>query len=116
MTSEPTSENETEVESREPTKRPPLRVIVIVASISLAALLILAWYLLKGAGARSAASTSEPVTGMQTVTVSRVVSKDVDRQLKLPGELNAYQDVAVFPKVQGFVKEIKVDRGSVVKR
>ncbi len=116
MTSEPNNENETEVESRAPTKRSPLRVILIVASILVGALLILAWFRFRSAGTRSAASTSETATVMQTVTVSRVVSKEVDRQLKLPGELHAYQDVAVYPMVQGFVEQINVDRGSAVKR
>jgi RND family efflux transporter MFP subunit len=30
--------------------------------------------------------------------------------------LRAYQDVAIYPKVQGFVETLKVDRGSIVKR
>src|SRR6266850_8455984 len=51
-----------------------------------------------------------------TVTAAHVVSKDVDRQLRLPGELRAYQDVALYPKIQGFVEEVNVDRGSVVRR
>jgi RND family efflux transporter MFP subunit len=39
----------------------------------------------------------------------------LSRQVRLPGELQAYQDVALYSKVQGFVEEIIVDRGSVVK-
>jgi len=44
-----------------------------------------------------------------------VVSQQFDQQLQLPGELQAYQDVALYPKVQGFVDWLEVDRGSVVK-
>src|SRR5437667_583443 len=51
-----------------------------------------------------------------TVTAAYVASKEVDRELHLPGELRAYQDVALFPKIQGFVEEIAVDRGSKVRR
>ena len=50
-----------------------------------------------------------------TVIVTPVVSQDLNLQLRLPGELQAYQDVAVYPKVQGFVEWIAVDRGSVAK-
>jgi membrane fusion protein, multidrug efflux system len=35
--------------------------------------------------------------------------------LSLPGELNAYQDVAIYARVAGFVKTIRVDRGSRVR-
>jgi membrane fusion protein, multidrug efflux system len=49
------------------------------------------------------------------VTVTSVVSQELSRQLRLPGELQAYQDVMLYPKVQGFVEWIGVDRGSVVK-
>jgi len=44
-----------------------------------------------------------------------VVQKAVDVSLSLPGELEAYETVAVFPKVSGFVKAIPVDRGSRVR-
>ena len=35
--------------------------------------------------------------------------------LSLPGELNPYQTVAIYPRVTGFVKTIRVDRGSRVR-
>lgn len=44
-----------------------------------------------------------------------VVSKTLFREDQLPGEIEAYQDVLIYPKVPGFVKWIGVDRGSVVK-
>jgi membrane fusion protein, multidrug efflux system len=36
--------------------------------------------------------------------------------IKLPGELAAYQEVSIFPKVNGYVKDVKVDIGSHVKK
>ena len=36
-------------------------------------------------------------------------------QLSLPGELTAYQSVAIYPRVTGFVKTVRVDRGSRVR-
>ncbi len=37
-------------------------------------------------------------------------------QLSLPGELVAYESVAIHPRVSGFVKTVAVDRGSVVRK
>jgi len=43
------------------------------------------------------------------------VSKKLSITARLPGELQPYEVVAVFPKVSAFVDSINVDRGSVVK-
>ncbi len=51
-----------------------------------------------------------------SVPVIPVVKKTLFRQDQLPGEIEAYQDVLIYPKVPGFIKEIKVDRGSLVKK
>jgi RND family efflux transporter MFP subunit len=50
-----------------------------------------------------------------TATV-RVTSAILRKQICIPGELAAFRDVAVYPKVQGFVREINVDRGSTVRQ
>jgi RND family efflux transporter MFP subunit len=44
--------------------------------------------------------------------VVRVVEQPLNATLSLPGELNAYQTVAIYPRVTGFVKTMAVDRGS----
>jgi RND family efflux transporter MFP subunit len=44
-----------------------------------------------------------------------VVSKKLERTVALPADLSAYQSVAIYPKVSGFVDAIPVDRGSWVK-
>lgn len=59
------------------------------------------------------ASTSSPAPGV--VAITSVKSQELNRQLRLPGDLQAYQDVMLYPKVQGFIEWIGVDRGSVVK-
>jgi membrane fusion protein, multidrug efflux system len=51
-----------------------------------------------------------------TVTVTTVQSLELNRSLRLPGELQAYQDVVLYAKVPGFVETINVDRGSVVRQ
>ncbi|MBY0551157.1 MAG: efflux RND transporter periplasmic adaptor subunit [Candidatus Obscuribacterales bacterium] len=47
---------------------------------------------------------------------AEVVRKTLDRVDQLPGEIQAYQDVALFPKIPGFIEWIGIDRGSVVKK
>jgi RND family efflux transporter MFP subunit len=49
------------------------------------------------------------------VEVTRVVAQKLDAKIRLPAQLTAYEVVDVYPKVTGFVKWIKVDRGSRVK-
>jgi len=49
------------------------------------------------------------------VDVVRVVERPVDVTLDMPGELQPYAEVAVMAKVAGFVKSIRVDRGSRVR-
>ncbi len=58
--------------------------------------------------AQSGAPEELPVTEVKRRTLFRVD--------QLPGEIQAYQDVAVYPKVPGFVDWIGVDRGSKVKK
>ncbi|HET9358225.1 MAG TPA: efflux RND transporter periplasmic adaptor subunit [Vicinamibacterales bacterium] len=72
------------------------------------------------AGCRSAddAASSTAVAaaaGPATIDVVRVVEQPLDVQLSLPGELTAYQAVAIFPRVTAFVKTVTVDRGSTVR-
>jgi RND family efflux transporter MFP subunit len=66
-----------------------------------------------GGGGQTAdkpAASAAPV-----IEVVQVVQKPVDVTLALPGELDAYESVAIFPKVSGFVKTLAVDRGAHVR-
>jgi RND family efflux transporter MFP subunit len=47
--------------------------------------------------------------------VVKVASRKLAITARLPGELQAYEVVAIYPKVTAFVDSISVDRGSVVK-
>ncbi len=96
-------------------RRRRIAILVVVAGIAVLAIVVVGWLLLR-TRSRSTAVASDKASQTPTFLVSHVVSRDVDRQLKLPGELRAYQDVAIYPKVQGFVEAVNVDRGSVVKR
>jgi RND family efflux transporter MFP subunit len=74
--------------------------------------------LLHGCGAKDqephadfdADDTAKPVAAV------RVETGQLQREDVFPAELLAYQDVAVYPKVPGFIKWIGVDRGSVVQK
>ena len=52
----------------------------------------------------------------QNVAVVKVVSKQVERSVQLPGEFLPYESVVLYAKVSGFVETVDVDRGSVVKK
>ncbi len=51
----------------------------------------------------------------QAVEVVKVISKPVERTVKLPGEFMPYLSVAIHAKVTAFVDKVEVDRGSVVR-
>jgi RND family efflux transporter MFP subunit len=57
-----------------------------------------------------------PPAGPPTIDVVRIIEQPVNVTLSMPGELQPYQTVAIYPKVTGFVKTIRVDRGSRVRR
>src|SRR6266508_421047 len=62
--------------------------------------------------ATAAAQTPAPAP----VEVVRVTSKDVERQIKLPGEFQPYLAVSIYAKLAGFVKRVAVGRGSTVRQ
>jgi RND family efflux transporter MFP subunit len=80
--------------------------IVLLVSLAVAA-----------CGGRDATSRAAPVTapGPAAIDVVRVVEQSLEVPLSLPGELTAFQSVAMFPRVTGFVKSVNVDRGSKVR-
>lgn len=66
-------------------------------------------------GATPTAGTTAAAPATAEVEVTRVVSQKLNTTVKLPAQLTAYEIVDVYAKVTGFVKWIKVDRGSRVK-
>jgi membrane fusion protein (multidrug efflux system) len=54
-------------------------------------------------------------SGPQTIEVVKVLEQPLNVTLSLPGELTPDETVALFSRVNGFVKTIRVDRGSRVK-
>ena len=52
---------------------------------------------------------------LPTINVVRVVERPLDVVLEMPGNLEAYEEVAMYPKVTAYVRSIRVDRGSHVR-
>jgi len=80
--------------------------------------LVLALSMAAACGGGDGAPPAAPATaaaGPATIDVVRVVEQMLDVPLSLPGELTAFQSVAMFPRVTGFVKAVNVDRGSNVR-
>ncbi|WP_040625706.1 efflux RND transporter periplasmic adaptor subunit [Mucilaginibacter paludis] len=48
--------------------------------------------------------------------IGNVTEKALSSSARLPGQLKAFNEVNIFPKVNGFVKQLFVDRGSIVKK
>jgi membrane fusion protein, multidrug efflux system len=72
---------------------------------------------LAGAGCDSAPGKTSAVAqassaAIPTVETVRVVLRPFNFVVSLPGELQPFEAVAVYPKVSGFVKSIAVDRGT----
>jgi RND family efflux transporter MFP subunit len=83
-------------------------VKIIALSLSLA--------LLASCGKEDASSAkAAPSDSGPKVQVTKVVAQKLAMAVHLPGEIEPYEVVSVFPKVTGFVKSISVDRGSHVK-
>jgi len=68
-----------------------------------------------GRGGATPSTTAAAATAPLAIDVVRVVEQPLDVPLSLPAELAPYQSVAIYPKVTGFVKTMRVDRGSHVR-
>lgn len=60
-------------------------------------------------------NTEKPATSLLVLAV-KAQKRTLDQNMSLPGQLEAYQNVPIHAKVQGFVSAITVDRGSVVRK
>jgi RND family efflux transporter MFP subunit len=49
------------------------------------------------------------------IDVVRVVQQPLNLSVEMPAELDPYETVAIYPRVTGYVKSIRVDRGSRVR-
>ena len=68
-----------------------------------------------GGGNPPAQTSTTAASGPPVLEVARVVQQPVTVTMSMPGQLDPYEAVTVYPKVTGFVKSISVDRGSRVR-
>ncbi len=52
----------------------------------------------------------------KTTELVKVVAQSLDKTVSVPSDLIAFQSVAIFAKISGFIQSIDVDRGSWVKK
>ncbi|HLY74440.1 MAG TPA: efflux RND transporter periplasmic adaptor subunit [Planctomycetota bacterium] len=69
-----------------------------------------------GTSQAPAAGPGKGATAVPTVVVTKVISQKLSKPMRLPGDLLAFRNVALFAKLQSFVEKIGVDRGSEVKQ
>jgi len=81
----------------------------------MAACLLLSSCSQSSSDAARAETTSPGPKAPPEVDVTRVISQKLSSTIRLPAQLAPYEVVDVYPKVTGFVKSIRVDRGSKVK-
>jgi len=60
--------------------------------------------------------TEKPPQNTNKYQFGSVSEKELSSSARLPGQLVPFNEVNLFPKLNGFVKQIFVDRGSVVKK
>lgn len=60
--------------------------------------------------------TETKATGTKKYEIGSITEKALASYARLPGQLNPFNEVNLFPKVNGFVKQIYVDRGSQVRK
>lgn len=101
------------MQSEPPAKSTPKGLLpIIIAVLVVGGLAFFAYQFFFGKHEALAPEKNEPLP----VAVVSVMKKTLFRDDQLPGEIQAYQDVKIYPKIPGFIKWIGVDRGSIVKK
>lgn len=56
----------------------------------------------------------QPAAAPPSIATTTIESKEISRQLRLPGELRAWQEVDLTARVAGYIASLTVDRGAAV--
>ncbi len=76
-----------------------------------------ATFIFLGCGQNKAAEKKAPAAVAETkYKLVKVQQANLHQTLKLPAQLAAYQEVSIFPKVNGYVKSVMVDIGTRVNK
>jgi membrane fusion protein, multidrug efflux system len=91
----------------------------VVAWIGLAVITLIAAFAVvtvRGQAVRSQTDLRQEEAGKgQPVLVTRVIGREETRQISLPGEVHGYYETPIYAKINGYVKTMLVDKGSVVR-
>jgi RND family efflux transporter MFP subunit len=90
----------------------------VILSVGISASICLA---LSGCGKETTPATEKKAgkdESLHTLEVETIAvqSENLKRQIRIPSDLAAFKEVEIYPKVQGFIKAMYVDRGSAVKK
>jgi RND family efflux transporter MFP subunit len=69
-----------------------------------------------GADPAPANAAEKPKAPTGGAEVAPVVAQRLETTTRLPAEIYAFESVALYPRVSGFVEDVLVDRGSAVKK
>ena len=88
--------------------------VSVQKQIGLAGGLLCAFLPFSSCGSRQEPGTVSGASHDATPTIDavKVIARKLEITVRLPGELQAYEVVSVFPNTAGFVDSIPVDRGS----
>jgi membrane fusion protein, multidrug efflux system len=64
----------------------------------------------------AAGNNSSAINNPDTIPVFLLAQKKVEKKIELPAELLPYEQTELFAKVQGYVKDVKVDIGDYVRK
>src|SRR5580700_5583928 len=67
-------------------------------------------------GDHAADKTADPIAAKPNFQTATVVAGGVEQVVKLPATLAAFLQVSIFPKVNGYVTDVRVDVGSHVRQ
>ncbi len=60
--------------------------------------------------------SGQTLSNQSKYEIGKIVEQPLASYVKLPGQLRPFEEVNIYAKVNGFVKSMHVDRGSVVRR
>lgn len=72
--------------------------------------------ILAACNAKSSEKKEVKKQSINRYTFAEVVKQSLSSSIQLPAVLEAYQRVSIYPRVNGFIRTVMVDRGSIVKK
>lgn len=86
--------------------------------LSLSAVALVGWGTLAGCQSSEPETRKKanPIPAQPSYQIGTASRQTVGHSVQLPGEFRAYQEISIYPRANGFVEKVLVDRGSSVRR